>query len=258
MSKIDKSIFNIKNIVRAISLTTRIPVNPDFINHTDSKTDTSWAYPIVGIILAIPISILGYILLTLGFDSGVISAVLIITLIFLTGAMHEDGLADTSDGFWGGWNGDARLEIMKDSRIGAYGVIALIFSFLLKWYCLKLITDENFLFTAVIVSCTLSRSLMTFYMWATPNAKDSGLSFDAGNPEDISAITASLIGIIITLLFMGLTGVFLLLLSFSIVWLLRLLSLKKINGRTGDTIGAVQQISDITILCLFYFLMSTG
>ncbi len=95
-------------------------------------------------------------------------------------------------------------------------------------------------------------------MWATPNAKDSGLSFGAGNPEDISAITASLIGIIITLLFMGLTGVFLLLLSFPIVWLLRLLSLKKINGRTGDTIGAVQQISDITILCLFYFLMSTG
>ena len=93
MSKIDKSIFNIKNIVRAISLTTRIPVNPDFINHTDSKTDISWAYPIVGIILAIPISILGYILITLGFDSGVISAVLIITLIFLTGAMHEDGLA---------------------------------------------------------------------------------------------------------------------------------------------------------------------
>ena len=145
MSKIDKSIFNIKNIVSAISLTTRIPVKPDFINHTDSKTDTSWAYPIVGIILAIPISILGYILLTLGFDSGVISAVLIITLIFLTGAMHEDGLADTSDGFWGGWNRDARLEIMKDSRIGTYGVIALIFSILLRWYCFKLIIDQNLL-----------------------------------------------------------------------------------------------------------------
>ena len=94
-------------------MTTRIPVNPDFINHTDSKTDTSWAYPIVGIILAIPISILGYILLTWGFDSGVISGVLIITLVFLTGAMHEDGLADTADGFWGGWTKDARLEIMK-------------------------------------------------------------------------------------------------------------------------------------------------
>ena len=64
MSKIDKSAFNVKNIVRAISLITRIPINSDFVSHTNPKADISWAYPIVGIILAIPISILGCLLYT--------------------------------------------------------------------------------------------------------------------------------------------------------------------------------------------------
>lgn len=255
MSKIDKSTFNVKNIVRAISLTTRLPVNPDFMSHIDPKTDSSWAYPIVGIILAIPISILGYILSILGFDSGVISAVLIITLIFLTGAMHEDGLADTADGFWGGWTKDTRLEIMKDSRIGTYGVIALVFSILIRWYCLKIIIDQNLLFIAVVVSVILSRSLMSCYMWITPNAKDKGLSFNTGRPDDISAIVAFTLGASVTLLLVGFKGIFLLLLGSIIVWLSRILSLHKIDGQTGDTIGAVQQICEVIILFSIFFLV---
>jgi len=255
MSKIDKSTFNVKNIVRAISLTTRLPVNPDFMSHIDPKTDSSWAYPIVGIILAIPISILGYILSILGFDSGVISAVLIITLIFLTGAMHEDGLADTADGFWGGWTKDTRLEIMKDSRIGTYGVIALVFSILIRWYCLKIIIDQNLLFIAVVVSAILSRSLMSCYMWITPNAKDKGLSFNTGRPDDISAIVAFTLGASVTLLLVGFKGIFLLLLGSIIVWLSRILSLHKIDGQTGDTIGAVQQICEVIILFSIFFLV---
>ena len=255
MSKIDKSTFNVKNIVRAISLTTRLPVNPDFMRHIEPKNDSSWAYPIVGIILAIPISILGYILSILGFDSGVISAVLIITLIFLTGAMHEDGLADTADGFWGGWTKDTRLEIMKDSRIGTYGVIALVFSILIRWYCLKIIIDQNLLFIAVAVSVILSRSLMSCYMWITPNAKDKGLSFNTGRPDDISAIVAFTLGASVTLLLVGFKGIFILLLGSIIVWLSRILSLHKIDGQTGDTIGAVQQICEVIILFSIFFLV---
>lgn len=255
MSKIDKSTFNVKNIVRAISLITRIPIKSDFVSHTNPKTDISWAYPIVGIILAIPISILGYILLTLGFDSGVISGVLIITLVFLTGAMHEDGLADTADGFWGGWTKDARLEIMKDSRIGTYGVLALVFSILLRWYCLKLIIDQNLLFVAVTVSIILSRSLMSCYMWVTPNAKEKGLSFNTGRPNDISAIVAFTLGAAVTLLMVGFTGIFLLVLGSLLVWLSKIISLHKIDGQTGDTIGAVQQICELVILLSIYFLV---
>jgi len=257
MSKIDINTFNVRNILRAVSLTTRLPIDLGSLYSKESKTDATWAYPLVGLILSIPINVLGYVLLKLSVDSGIISALVIICLIFLTGAMHEDGLADTSDGFWGGWNKDTRLEIMKDSRIGTYGVIALIFSILLRWYCFKIIIDQNLLFVAATVSCVLSRSLMTFYMWATPNAKDNGLSFNAGRPEDISVIVACLMGVIITILLVGLSSVLLLLLSFSIVWLLRILSLEKINGRTGDTIGAVQQISDIIILCSIYLLINT-
>ncbi len=58
-------------------------------------------------------------------------------LAMMTGAMHEDGLADTVDGFWGGWTVQRRLEIMKDSHIGSYGVIALVLSLGLRWMALS-------------------------------------------------------------------------------------------------------------------------
>ena len=89
--------------------------------------------------------------------------------LMLTGGFHEDGLADTADGFWGGWTKDARLEIMKDSRIGTYGVLALVFSILLRWYCLKLIIDQNLLFVAVTVSIILSVAFQSFELFQKYN-----------------------------------------------------------------------------------------
>ena len=102
----------------------------------------------------------------------------------------------------------------------------------------------------IITSCTLSRSFMTFYMWATPCAKKIGLSANTGRPDDISTGLALLIGLITTILFLGIKSLIVLTLCFFILWSAKTISTKKINGQTGDTIGAVQQICEVCILCV--------
>ncbi len=72
----------------------------------------------------------------LGLGSGIVAAMVLAAQAMITGAMHEDGLADTADGLWGGWDKARRLEIMKDSHIGTYGVMALILTVLVRWSAL--------------------------------------------------------------------------------------------------------------------------
>jgi adenosylcobinamide-GDP ribazoletransferase len=245
----DSNRFNIKSFLKAVALITRIPVPDKTFEGDQSNLPIDWAYPLIGLLLALPIYLTGLLLLSLRFDSGLVAATTVVFLIMSTGAMHEDGLADTVDGFWGGWDKENRLKIMKDSHVGTYGIIALIFSILIRWYCIKLSIDQNLFFVAIVTSCTLSRSFMTFYMWTTPCAKEVGLSANTGRPDDVSTTIAFLIGLITTILLLGIKSVAVLALCFVVLWSAKTISTKKINGQTGDTIGAVQQICEVCILC---------
>ena len=97
-----------------------------------------------------------------------------------TGAMHEDGLADTVDGLWGGWTRDRRLEIMKDSHIGTYGVLALIVSAGLRWSVLAGLLTLGA--GPVVAIAVLSRASMPALMAALPNARGDGLAHKVGAP----------------------------------------------------------------------------
>ena len=92
------------------------------------------------------------------------------------GAMHADGLADCADGFWGGWTIERRLEIMKDSHIGAYGVIALILIIGLQWQIVAALMQAEIAFIALISAAVLSRAPLPLIMARIPNARGSGLS----------------------------------------------------------------------------------
>ena len=85
-----------------------------------------------------------------GLGLGISAVIAIVCGVIVTGALHEDGLADCADGFWGGWTKARRLEIMKDSVIGTYGMIALVLSLLLRWYVLTLMIDKGALVGAVL------------------------------------------------------------------------------------------------------------
>ncbi len=204
-----------------------------------------WAYPIVGAVLgmigACVWGIAGWFGLPIHLQAGfTLSA-----LILMTGALHEDGLADTADGLWGGHTAERRLDIMKDSRIGAYGVIALVMGIGLRWSALTLSGP-----VALIVSATLSRAVLPGMMSVVPFARSTGLAHSVGHPPIALSGLALMIGGAIALFssgfIAGLGAVFIAILA---AIGMQALARSKINGITGDILGATQQVCEILILC---------
>jgi len=111
-----------EDVAEALALLTRLPVT----SHGERGAAAAWAWPLAGAIVAVLAGIVGWIALGLGFSPAISAAVALIVNIAFTGGMHEDGLADCADGFWGSYDPYRRLEIMADSRIGSFGVIALV------------------------------------------------------------------------------------------------------------------------------------
>ncbi|MCL4143386.1 UNVERIFIED_CONTAM: hypothetical protein GTU68_038383, partial [Idotea baltica] len=162
------------------------------------------------------------------------------TLIITTGAMHEDGLADSADGLWGGWTPARRLEIMKDSNIGAYGVIALILSLGLRWQALTLLIVVDALAPALIVTAVVSRAAMVPVMTYLPNARTTGLSHTVGKPTSKTALIACGLAAIIALIFLGFGALWLYFAAVLTTVTCAAIARAKIKGQTGDILGATQ------------------
>lgn len=227
----------------AFMLLTRLPVHG---TPTPRAADAAWAWTLPGILVGGLASVLGWGALWLGAPTPVAAMLSLGAMIAMTGALHEDGLADLADGFWGGFTPDRRLEIMRDSRIGTYGVIALTLSLLIRW---SLIATAMILVDplTLVIAATVSRAPMAVAMRWLPPARTDGLSRGAGRPGAAGA----LIGVAIAAAFLipaGLLGVVAALLVAGVTLGLGLLARRKIGGQTGDVLGAVQQLSEIAVL----------
>jgi adenosylcobinamide-GDP ribazoletransferase len=171
----------------------------------------------------------------------------------VTGALHEDGLADTADGLGGGKTRERRLDIMRDSRIGSYGTLALIVAVGARVSCYAtLLPMAPVALMLVVAACqSFSRALM----WATPPARSEGASAYAGQPSQGVALTAILIGLLLTLVAGYFTSfenaILALALGLGVTAGIRWLALRLIGGQTGDICGAVQVTSEVMMLSAF-------
>ena len=177
--------------------------------------------------------------------------------LLVTGALHEDGLADTADGFGGGKTRDQRLEIMRDSRIGTYGTLALVMAMLIRTAAFEALVDlDPPLLIGVLAGCgAFSRALMVDLLWATRPARTDGLSAMAGTPGRNGAAFAIITGAGLTLV-SGLrlspeSGLLALAAGLAVTALIRRMSIRLIGGQTGDVCGAVQVLSEIAMLTIF-------
>jgi adenosylcobinamide-GDP ribazoletransferase len=177
--------------------------------------------------------------------------------IMLTGALHEDGIADTFDGLVGGSTRERRLEIMRDSRIGTYGTLALIVTAAAKITALFAFSRLDLVTTLLIITgaAAFSRALVVDVLWATKPARGDGLSHMAGRPSRNTVIIAILMGVILvfaagiqTLL---VASIYALAASLSVTGLIRIWATRKIGGQTGDICGAVQVLTEIAVLSAF-------
>lgn len=179
------------------------------------------------------------------------------SIAIATGGLHEDGLADTADGIGGGADRLARLEIMSDSRIGAYGVLALIFTVFLKAAGLAALGAADGAL-ALFAAAAVSRGILPLFMRTMPYAKESGLAAAAGKPEFNPVAVSLLITAAILFLSFGFWISVGVVLAIAIVtgviawWVMQ-----RLGGQTGDVLGAIQQISELVVI-LFIAAVSGG
>jgi adenosylcobinamide-GDP ribazoletransferase len=176
----------------------------------------------------------------------------IATLTLLTGGLHEDGLADTADGFGGGKTMAARLEIMRDSRLGAFGGLAMNFVLLLKAAALASVgVDPLAGLVALLAAAGISRAAALWHWQDLPSARTDGLAVSVGVPEKnaltVAAATAGLMALAALPLF-GVSVLVALLLAGLVTVGLSALCRRMIDGHTGDTIGAAQQLAETAVL----------
>jgi adenosylcobinamide-GDP ribazoletransferase len=209
----------------------------------------AWAFPVAGLAIGV-ISAVVYVLAhRLGLPPWPAAALSVTATLVITGCLHEDGLADTADGFGGGETREQKLEIMRDSRTGAYGVCALAMSLLLRVGTLASFADTHLVVWALIASHTAARATMPVLMWLLPPARNDGLSFQSGRPAGESVAAAVGIAFIVLLfcLYPG-RGVVASIVLIAAIALMAWLSTRQIEGQTGDALGALEQVSEILVL----------
>ncbi len=232
----------------ALSLLTRLPVpQADWSDADRSAAQAAWAYPVAGLVVAVLASVLAMSALWLGIPAPVAALILLASLVMSTGAMHEDGLADCADGFWGGWDKPRRLEIMKDSAIGTYGVLALILVTGVRWTLYTSLIANGAVW-ALLLAPIVSRAAMVHVMHALPHAREGGLSSKTGRPSRDVMLAALAIAAVAALLFSGLAALWVAAAAGLASLAVRSIARSKIEGQTGDVLGATQQMTEAAVL----------
>ncbi|MEP5154476.1 adenosylcobinamide-GDP ribazoletransferase [Planktotalea sp.] len=237
----------IRDPALALSLLTRLPIKIEETEY-ERAAQAAWAYPVVGIVTGTLACISAGVALMLGLPLWCAAIFAIAIPIVATGAMHEDGLADCADGFWGGWDPAMRLKIMKDSQIGTYGVLALLMTQTLRFGAiLEILRMDNWIIPLIAVHVA-SRALMPFLMSSLPHARETGLSHSVGKISRKTAQQAACIGVIALLIGFALYGLALAAIGALATYVVARIAKVKVGGQTGDVCGASQQVTEIALL----------
>ncbi|MFN3825366.1 MAG: adenosylcobinamide-GDP ribazoletransferase [Pseudorhodobacter sp.] len=233
----------LSDLAEALRLLTRLPLPA---TNAPPRPASAWAWPLAGALVA-GLSLLAA-SLALPAGPGVAAAVMLAAQAMLTGAMHEDGLADMADGFWGGWDRARRLAIMKDSQIGSYGVMALLVTGLARWSALAALLAAGE-WAAVLAVGALSRAPMAGLMATLPPAREGGLSRSVGRPSGLTACLAATSAAAAVLVLCGpVAGIAGLIAVLAVTLAVGALARAKIGGQTGDVLGASQQLTEAAAL----------
>ncbi|WP_421695918.1 adenosylcobinamide-GDP ribazoletransferase [Aestuariivirga sp.] len=246
------------SFLTALRFLTRLPV--PFVRTVDPPPlrDSMWMFPVVGMLIG-AFSTAALVLAHLARLPDLFAGLFALAIAaMLTGAFHEDGLADVADGFGGGATREERLEIMKDSRIGAYGTLTLIITILMRASLLTALLELRPIAILVLVAgaAAFSRALMVDLLWATRPARANGLSVLAGQPGRNTTLLALAIGGIGagiggSLVLSPEAGVLALVAGGLALAMVRALAMRKIGGQTGDVCGAGQILAETAMLAVY-------
>lgn len=242
----------------AVQFLTRIPV-PFKVKYTSEKLAAgSVFFPLVGMLLG-GIYYAAAVLGTLVLPSAAVAGVLIAVMFFLTGGLHLDGLADTMDGMASGRTGKAMLEIMKDSRSGAIGVVSVAVILIVRYSALASLRPAEILgglLIAPVAGRIAMLAAMIFFGYAG-NSDGLGKPF-ADNPKRFKFIVAVVYSLVFIWFFGGWQACIALgfALAIVMVWLLRVS--RRLQGLNGDVYGASSELTETVYLVLYIACIGVG
>jgi adenosylcobinamide-GDP ribazoletransferase len=232
----------------ALAFLTRLPVRPRRPWQGADLAASVAMFPLVGLLVG-GLGALAYAAATaLGLPPLPAAVLALGVLVGATGGLHEDGLADLADGL-GGATRARRLEIMRDPRVGSFGVIALALALAARASALAALTAPAEVGAAMIAAAALSRALLPPLMLILPQARAEGLAAAAGRPHPARVAAAVAIALLIGLLLLPppvvvIAGAAAALAGAGIALLAR----RRLGGMTGDVLGAIQQLAEIGFL----------
>jgi adenosylcobinamide-GDP ribazoletransferase len=219
------------------------PMPPNFVR-------THRMFPVVGALIGAAVGLLCLGLRHVGVPDLAAAALALGAGAVLTGALHEDGLADVADGFGGGRDLASKLEIMRDSRLGTYGALILLVSFATKLSALAAIPD-GYVVQSLIASHALARGVLPWMSMSLPYARKDGLAANAGRPDAATAAIAAALALAVALLSLSFANALgaALVACLSAAGMARLAQ-RQIGGQTGDVLGGAEQVAETVILVL--------
>lgn len=236
----------LRQFLLAVQFLTRLPV-PNRLATTEEELGRAAAFfPLVGVIVGG--STAGVYLLTLRIVSVPVAvAVALAFATFITSGFHEDGLADTFDGLGGGWTKDRALEIMRDSRIGTYGALALIFLILGKLVILAELGSEHVWRWLIVAHVAARWTVLPLCRWL-PYARPEGQGkLVAKQIASTALIIGSVTFLVTLLLFAWPTALIALGVTLVVTFLSGLYYKRRLGGITGDCLGATNQITELLL-----------
>jgi len=232
----------------ALRFFTRLPI-PSSIGHSSEELNHASRYfSWVGLVVG-ALAVVSYDVARLVLPPSLALFVSMAVSLLVTGAFHEDGFIDCADGFGGGWEKSQILTIMKDSRVGSFGALAAIFMILGKFLALKEL-PPNLVPTALLVAHPLSRFCSVFLIFWLDYVREDQTSRSkplAQRMSRVELLVAAIGGFApVVLLSPGMIGVTFALSVITTISMIRFFT-KRIGGYTGDCLGAVQQLTELSI-----------
>ena len=234
----------------ATALLTRIPMSHPTGAVPDNLTRAQRVFPLVGAAIGAAIGVVFLALISVGIPPLAAAALALAASALLTGALHEDGLGDVGDGFGGGRDRAAKLAIMRDSRLGTYGALAVLVAFVVKAAALEALAGRAVVPT-MVAAHTLGRAAIPMLALAMPLARSDGLGKAAGQPEPADVAIALALASAITFACLPLASA---LGAIMIAGLggaaMAVIAWRQIGGVTGDVYGAAEQVIEVCVLLL--------
>jgi adenosylcobinamide-GDP ribazoletransferase len=233
-----------------LSLVTILPLGPSTQISDGDIARAGWTFPVAGLLVGLLGAAIYAIANRFGLPSTAAALLALAGTIIITGALHEDGLADSADSL-GGRTRDRKLEIMRDSRIGSFGVCALVISLGLRWTALAAIAAPRSVLIALLLAHAAARAGLPLFMALVPPARTDGLAAGAGRPAGPTTAIALGLGAVMLAIGFGagkaiLAVALLAIIGLAVAWL----AIRQIGGLTGDVLGAYEQLAEIAILLM--------